>query len=332
MLDLGSVTVEKTTQTMVYIRNLSDAAVLVADTGITFRSLHGATGSAFSVGIASGQRTVTIPGGRTDSIRLVYTPHGIVRDSFAVTVSGTGQTGGVSVGFVVVASGITGAGDVRTIRLGGAAGRVGDTLAMPIIVSRPLVALDGYTSLRLAFTYDRRSLYPVRDGAYGITLHDSAGAVVAVRSGSVSLVGDTIAYLHFLPLSTASVLTRVTLVDSVLLNGKPVPRSALVAVDTIAGCNLDSTLAFSSRMSLGGLILAGGGTDATITYRAPEGFSPGLRLVDLDGSTRLAATLPAGTGDEQTVTVPLGPVSPGLYLLELRLGDDRSAIPLMVVR
>ena len=87
-----------------------------------------------------------------------------------------------------------------------------------------------------------------------------------------------------------------------------------------------------TKVSIAGLLIAGGSEVANISYLAPEGERPEVRIVDLDGTLRLATELPAGTGAEQTGAVPLRGLSAGVYLLELRLGGDRSLIPIMIAR
>ncbi len=74
-----------------------------------------------------------------------------------------------------------------------------------------------------------------------------------------------------------------------------------------------------------------------IAYRAPAGAAVSARIVDLRG--RVIRTLPvdAGTGRQQQVTWDGredagGPAASGLYLVDIRSGDDRQTRPVVLAR
>lgn len=336
-LDLGGVVQGQQRSAIVYIQNLGTAAVNLDSSSFTATLLkNGGNGEITVVFAKSMQRFSTIAPNGIDSILVTYRADGVGTDSGIVYVSGKvkltdGASVAVSTTFSVVANG-TDQPVKRSVWLADTSGRVGDTLSVAIHVTPPIAASDGMRLFHLSFHYDSTSLYPLAAADPAISMRDSGGVVTVDRAGGAPLSGDLLGTLRFLPLSTAKSVTLIELANAITLEGKEAARYAAASTITLSGCDIGRTPEFNLKVTVGGVAIGQGDESATITYQAPEGRSPSVRLVDVNGATWLSFDLPAGTGTEQSVQVPMGRISPGLYLLELRLDGDRSAIPIMVVR
>jgi hypothetical protein len=52
--------------------------------------------------------------------------------------------------------------------------------------------------------------------------------------------------------------------------------------------------------------------------------------MDVAGKERRAIELPPGTGEVQRATIEIEGIASGVYMLELRNGGERSAVPIVI--
>jgi hypothetical protein len=100
----------------------------------------------------------------------------------------------------------------------------------------------------------------------------------------------------------------------------------------LSGCDIGRTPLAARRSKISALRSSPGSDQAELTYSAAEGAPVAVRVVGIDGQLLKEQTLPDGTGSDQTVMLPLAELPPGLVFVELRVVNDRSTIPLMIMR
>jgi hypothetical protein len=100
----------------------------------------------------------------------------------------------------------------------------------------------------------------------------------------------------------------------------------------LSGCDLDGSISFNKAGGIRGITRPNGSGSLTLTLRAPEGATPRLSVVDLRGREVAASLLPPGTGADQQATIDLAGIAPGFYLIELRVGSDRSTTQIMITK
>lgn len=227
-----------------------------------------------------------------------------------------------------------------SIRLSGTTGHAGTTFQLPLTLSAPLRADHNVQSLFFRMRMPARALYPVgvatASGAGGSIGHnytvtyaaDTATGILEVNlSGSIT--GQTVARIEFMGLTTGYPETAVV-VDSIAVG------SPFVAIDTasgiveLEGCEIGKGINFTKRAHVTSIRPSPITEATTIHYIAPDGSLPRLRLIDILGGTTHTMDLPIGTGREEQYHPDLHGVAPGLYLLELHVGSERTAMPVII--
>ena len=98
------------------------------------------------------------------------------------------------------------------------------------------------------------------------------------------------------------------------------------------GCQIDQAELFGRPAKINGLFPSPATAGATLRFTAPEGTHPVAVVIDPTGRDVATIPLPEGTGKETETGLTFGNVGSGFYFLELRLGTQRSVIPVMISR
>lgn len=225
-----------------------------------------------------------------------------------------------------------------SIRLGGITGQAGTTFQLPLTLSAPLRADQNAQSLFFRMRIPARALYPVgvataaggrvpSNYSVAYAADTAAGTLTVNLTGPIT--GQTVARIEFMAFTTGYPET-VVFVDSVAV-GSPV-----VAIDTasgiveLEGCEIGKGISFTKRARITSIRPSPITETTTLHYIAPDGTQPTLRLIDLVGETARTIDLPTGTGREEQYHPDLHGVAPGLYLLELHVGSERNAMPVII--
>lgn len=333
--DFGDVPTGSARSIVVFVRNRGTVPIAIPVANLTATLLPSSAGGSFSVAPArAGVVRLELPPDQLDSIRVTYRPGPLGVDSALVIVGGIAtldaqRSAPTVTRIVLLGRSVPAAVEGRKLRLQPASGHVGDTLYLAVRATPPVAASEGLDHIEITFHVDRGSLAPVTGGDPFVRLTANNGVWTWRRDGL--LTGDTIALIRLVALSTAVPESHAA-IESATIGTRAVDHGNDSATITLEGCGLGLGPSFGTKVSIAGLMISGGSGVANITYLAPEGERPEVRIVDLEGTLRLATELPAGIGVEQTGAVPLRGLSAGVYLLELRLGGDRSFIPIMIAR
>jgi hypothetical protein len=212
---------------------------------------------------------------------------------------------------------------------------VGERLILPLRLAPALGAQQGVSGYRVVLKIPPRGLFPHRaiDGRDGGPIrmtYQADGTLSVERHGLAgAATGDRLISLELEGLSTAEPLNSVA-VQSVELDGLgqiPVAGEGLVI---LSGCDVGRSVGFGRRAGIRSVQPNPVRDEMTIVYRAPKGSTPTVHMIDLSGRDLLSRRLPAGTGEDQTATLRIGPVASGVYRLEMRDGAERSAIPVII--
>ncbi|MCC7437785.1 MAG: hypothetical protein IT211_04745 [Armatimonadetes bacterium] len=225
-----------------------------------------------------------------------------------------------------------------SVRLSGTTGQAGTTFQLPLTLSAPLRADQSVQSLFFRMRMPARALYPVgvatASGAsipHNYTVAYDADTAVGTLTAKFigSITGQIVARIEFMGLTTGYPET-VVFIDSVAVG------SPFVAIDTangiveLEGCEIGKGISFTKRAHVTSIRPSPITEATTIHYIAPDGTLPRLRLIDILGGTTRTIDLPTGTGREEQYHPDLHGVAPGLYLLELHVGSERTAMPVII--
>ncbi len=212
--------------------------------------------------------------------------------------------------------------------LGDASVRVGETFRLPLSLDGPVPPNTTLDHVRLVF--NRRSLW-FRNAfapAGGTLRKEFENDSTLLITGDGSAIGSKILDLEFIGLSTGVEVNSVRVDDIILKN---IRTAGLDTAEVILiGCDLVDAGRFTKKIAIKAIAIDPLSSSAGISYDAPQGAVPLLGLIDISGARVMQRELPSGNGGEQRVQVPLGELSPGLYLLELRVGNDRSTVPILM--
>jgi hypothetical protein len=219
-----------------------------------------------------------------------------------------------------------------------AQGKAGDSVHLTMHISPPLNRTQGITRYSARLRIDTMALLPigVRDGVsgtgFGVGFDPLRRIIVDRPPANPALDGSTLFTIYFKGLSTGS-FQNIVRIDSFRIEQlADAPDTLDYGIIYLAGCDIARTLPLARRSKLGALKVAPGSREAVLTFTAASGSHPRVRIVDLSGEEVLESDLPEGTGDEQTVSIGLDRLPPGLMFLELRVESDRSTIPIMLMR
>lgn len=194
----------------------------------------------------------------------------------------------------------------------------------------PLSSADGITGFRIVLQMSAVSLHII-DVTPATTLVTRLGGDTVVVQGESSgpITGIELFRLQFEGLVGGRSENPVLFVEGELLGGQTELTGAGGLV-VLSGCDIAHPVAFGRPARVVSLTPNPIRGVAALTYEAAEGGHPWLRVIDVMGATVRRLELPTGTGQLQTTDVSLGDLPQGFYLVELRVGTQRSSVPVVV--
>lgn len=226
----------------------------------------------------------------------------------------------------------------NAVRLSRATGEAGNTFQLPIALVAPIRADQNVGSLFFRIRMPARGLYPTQvTNAAGTTIPHAYAVAHAADTAAGTLTfkipgpitGQTVARVQLMGLATGYPETVVA-VDSVAVDSPFITIDTASGVVELEGCEIGKGLSFTKRARVTSIRPNPLTDGAAIRYIAPIGARPTLRLVDLLGGTARTVELPAGTGREEIYHPNLDGVPAGIYLLEIAVGSEKNAIPIII--
>lgn len=213
-------------------------------------------------------------------------------------------------------------------------GHVGDRILLTARIHPAPMPEDTIESFTIKIAYNPRAIYPHKIlsgiGAGGTIIEQNPDGSIVVEHPSGSLITDSILFqLEIEGLITGKPENLVEIVETEF--GKTSDtidtRNGLVR---LTGCDIGSNVAFGRGARIGTITPFPAGDQAAITWRAPAGYAPTLRIIDPQGTVVRNRILPEGTGEEQTVFLETGTLHAGWYILELIDRAEHHATPLLI--
>ena len=96
----------------------------------------------------------------------------------------------------------------------------------------------------------------------------------------------------------------------------------------LSGCDVERGLTIGRRFTLKSARVAHG--NLTVEYTTDPGPDLRLRLIDMRGAEVASITLEADSDQPRKLDLDIDMLDRGIYLLEVRNGENRSVIPLMI--
>ncbi len=182
----------------------------------------------------------------------------------------------------------------------------------------------------------------IRFNPTALLLHEVTGRGISWKRLSAGVVEITSTD----PSALANVeLARLTMEG--LVTGKPENEIAVEECTLLAsgatlttmpgkvfldGCQIDQAGLFGRPAAIKELFPSPLSSEATLRFTAPKGTQPVAVILDPTGREVGTLPLPEGTGEEMETTLTFSTVGSGFYFLELRLGTQRSVVPVMISR
>ncbi|MBK8910746.1 MAG: hypothetical protein IPM61_05390 [Chlorobi bacterium] len=226
----------------------------------------------------------------------------------------------------------------NAVRLSRATGEAGNSFQLPMALVAPIRADQNVQSLFFRIRMPARALYPTQvTNAAGATIPHSYAVAHAADTAAGTLTfkipgpitGQTVARVQLMGLATGYPETVVA-VDSVAVDSPFITIDTASGVVELEGCEIGKGLSFTKRARVTSIRPNPLTDGAAIRYIAPIGARPTLRLVDLLGGTARTVELPAGIGREEVYHPNLDGVPAGIYLLEIAVGSEKNAIPIII--
>lgn len=167
----------------------------------------------------------------------------------------------------------------------------------------------------------------------GVTWQRRSAGVIELRSTDPSaLASIELARLTMEGLVTGKPQNEVVVEEFTLLESGAALATSPGKV-FLDGCQIDQAELFGRPAKINGLFPSpANAAGATLRFTAPEGSHPVAVVIDPTGRDVATLPLPEGTGNEAETALTFSTVGSGFYFLELRLGTQRSVIPVMISR
>jgi hypothetical protein len=212
----------------------------------------------------------------------------------------------------------------------------GERLVLTMSVDTALTVADAITSYRFLIQYDPLALFPLHVSKPSAVTGGSPtmrvtqdGIYIEQLDSSALITGREIFKLEMLGLITGQPVNLVTIEGA--FNGITVDSTRYGLV-LLSGCDIGHELKLVKAIAIRGVRPNPVGDEAIIVYRAPEGSTPQLVVSDMAGRDVLSMELPPGTGEEQEQRLNANRFASGVYRFELRDRNERSVVPVIIVR
>jgi hypothetical protein len=156
------------------------------------------------------------------------------------------------------------------------------------------------------------------------------GMITIEADLTTPITGRELFKLEMQGLITGQPVNSVT-IKGARLNVAPVDSTGDGLV-LLSGCDIGRELKLEKAIAIKAVRPNPVGDDAIIVYRAPEGSTPQLVVSDMSGRDVLSLNLPPGTGEEQEHRLNANSLASGVYRFELRDRNERSIVPVIIVR
>lgn len=217
---------------------------------------------------------------------------------------------------------------IRHVSVGDTSVDVNEPFVLGVHVDPPLVSDDHVQTFSARLVADRHALHFIGSDDPALQAVVRGDTIDITRTGS-PITGGTLASLRFEGLVTGKPSNTVALVSAALDPlADSVDRTGGIVL--LSGCDVGRNLAFGRSAHVVAITPQPVGSVAALRYVAPEGTLPWVQIVDAAGQIRGRIELPVGTGAEQTGEVRLDHLPSGLYLVELRVGTQRSSVPVVI--
>ncbi len=330
-IDFGAVDTLSCATYDLVIENVGDALGVLDE---LFFDPSGA-GTPFGFALPLPALPLLIPAGESRTIALQFCPKSL---GGASAMWNAQQSGGRLLQAVLRGSGVAPAiGIEHTVRLADTTVRVGETFRLMMRIDAPVGNASAATFESARIILNRRSLwlkgvFPA--SAPGVTLawgfEDDSTVLVTGTGGTLS--GGGILELELVGLSTGMTMNHLRIEELTLGNLPGVTVDTSGGEVVLLGCDIGRQLGYTRKIAIKAIRLDPLSSAVAVSYDAPEGLIPSASLIDMTGGTVLSRELPYGNGKEQEARIALGDLAPGVYLLELRVGKDRSTVPIMLSR
>lgn len=211
---------------------------------------------------------------------------------------------------------------------------VGERLELRLLASPDIAPSEQITRYTVTLRYAPTALYlHSSTGADGVDdqvdFQDQNGLVTVTHEGTTALSGPVLARFAMEGLASGRLENPVELV-SVSLNDEASGTQSHNGLVWLLGCDIRRGVGFGRPVVARGAWPSPAIDELTIRYLAPSESEPVVGFIDLTGHRIPGPKLPQGTGEEQETTIRLDGLRPGFYLLELRSGTGRSALPVVI--
>lgn len=204
---------------------------------------------------------------------------------------------------------------------------------LTVHVSPAFTAADSVTKFQLVFKIDYNALFPhgplSQQGANDTLYYLSPDTVVIERLSGPVITGTELLSINLEGLVTGQALNTVELID-VQFPGRNVSISTGNGSVQLDGCDVGSGLGFNRPIRAHRAWPVPAREDVTISYTAPEGSKPRVRVVDLMGRAIRESELEKGSGSEQRMAITTDGLAPGTYFVELHAGSEMSVVRVIV--
>ncbi|MBS1913849.1 MAG: choice-of-anchor D domain-containing protein [Bacteroidetes bacterium] len=245
-------------------------------------------------------------------------------------------TNGLSAGATLNGNGIQPPPAAEVITIDSASVNVNEKFTLGVNAYPPLAPSAAATELDVKIHVDPDALFlhrviPAAGATDSVSFSKDGDTIVIVRRASAPMAGNPLIELEMEGLVTGKAKNTVGLVRVAMPNNGTTAigelRDGLVA---LSGCEIAHPVSFSRPVAAKLVYPLPARDRITIRYHAAPGSYPTMDIINVTGITVRSETLPAGTGDDQEVTVALAGLSAGMYYVRLRTATVQSVLPVLV--
>jgi hypothetical protein len=269
-----------------------------------------------------------------DTVRLLVTFRpirgGVAHDELILILHELGSADTID----TVSVQMYGEGRNPVIRLDTVSGVAGELVALTLRGLKGPFPAGGQGDLRIGLHFDPRALFPkearILPNGDQLFVNYAGDGRLGLRFPELTGDSEIVVGITFRGLSTGQA-ENIVQIDSVALSGNVLPITGDGMV-VLSGCDIEHELKMGRRVSALAVQHDPASAVITVTYHAPQGSVPLLRIYDLSGDCRLDRPLPEATDATQTIQIPVNMLGRGFYLLELLDRAERDILPLMIAR
>ncbi len=309
----------------VWIGLRRDTVISVFNRGTTPGTLTGATlartggNDDFTLSPAvPPSQPITIPAGSGTGLEAGYHPGSVGRSEELLKLE---FDNGLQQEIRLIGTAVTPA-----VWLDSASAVVGDRITLTLRTAAGIESPPAIGAFTMRFHIPPRSLYPIR----AIMPPDSPVPILYERDGTLTIDGNAgtltpsdgrIISIEFRGLSTG-MPTNEVVIDRVSLFGVDPMEHNGAGMVYLEGCDVERERSGATKIAIGSITAAE--EELSVTYTAPSGSRPELRLYDMAGSMKISVAPEPVDDPARRAILPTGDLPRGIYLLEVRWGAERA--------